>query len=147
MTQQHKRNWWLALVAVGAVLMAASLPTLTVYAGLPPRSTPEPQAVYPPSNSGGFIELQIKGETLSGPWTVIQWKDHLGDWHTVEGWQGKPLEDGRVLWWVQHSDLSKGPFRWMVYSRPGGQLLAQSTPFYLPHVDGEVIKIEVTLAP
>ena len=145
MTQQHKKNRWLALVTVGAVLMAASLPTLTVYAGLPPRPTPEPPAA--PSSSGGFIELHVTGLSVPvGLWTVVQWQDSSGNWHTVEGWQGTTYEDDLVLWWVSHADLGKGPFRWRVYRSPGGVWLGNSQSFNLPGYDGATVKIEMVLS-
>ncbi len=145
MTQQHKRNWWLALVTAGAVLMAASLPTLTVYAGLPPRPTPEPP-VAPPS-AGGFIELHVTGRSVPvGLWTVVQWQDRSGNWRTVEGWQGTTYEDNHVLWWVSHADLGKGPFRWMVCRSPGGVWLGNSQSFNLPGYDGATVKIEAVLS-
>jgi len=146
MTAQYRKSLWLAIVTVGVLLMVASLPTLTVQAGLPPRSTPTPPAIYPPSNSGGFIELQIKGGTLSRLWTVVQWQDSSGNWHTVEGWQGTTFEDNHVLWWVSHADLGKGPFRWMVYRTPRGGWLGNSQSFNLPGYDGATVKIEVALS-
>jgi hypothetical protein len=145
MTRQHKKNLWLALVTVGALLVVASLPTLTVYAGLPPRPTPEPPV--PPSSSGGFIELHVTGRSVPvGLWTVVQWQDSSGNWHTVEGWQGTTYADNHVLWWVSHADLGKGPFRWMVYRSPVGVWLGNSQSFNLPGYDGATAKIEAVLS-
>ena len=145
MTRQHKKNLWHALVAVGALLMVASLPTLTVYAGLPPRPTLEPPVV--PSSAGGFIELHVTGRSVPvGLWTVVQWQDRSGNWHTVEGWQGTTYEDNHVLWWVSHADLGKGPFRWVVYQSPGGVWLGNSQSFNLPGNDGATVKVEVVLS-
>ena len=145
MTRQDKKSLWLALVAVGTLSMAASLPTLTVYAGLPPRPTSMPP-VAPPS-AGGFIELHVTGRSLPvGLWTVVQWQDDSGNWRTVEGWQGTTYEDNHVLWWVSHADLGKGPFRWVVYRSPGGVWLGNSQSFNLPGYAGATVKVEMMLS-
>ena len=74
MTRPYEKSLWLALVTVGVLLMVASLPTLTVYAGLPPRPTPVPPVA--PSLSGGFIELHVMGSSMpAGLWTIV----HLHD--------------------------------------------------------------------
>ena len=145
MTRQDKKSLWFALVAIG-VLMVASFPTLTVHAGLPPRPTATPPAIYPPSSSGGFIELQVTGHSVPiGLWTIVQWQDSAGNWRTVEGWQGTTYEGNHVLWWVSHADLGKGPFRWVVYRSPGGVWLGNSPSFTLPGYDGATVKVEVVL--
>jgi hypothetical protein len=145
MTRQHMKNLWLALITVGALLMLVLPQTLTVYAGLPPRPTPEPPVA--PSSGGGFIELHVIGSSMPvGPWTVVQWQDGSGNWHTVEGWQGTAYEGNRVLWWVSHADLGKGPFRWVVYRSPGGVWLGNSQSFNLPGYDGATVKVEVVLS-
>ena len=146
MTAQYRKSLWLAIVTVGVLLMVASLPTLTVQAGLPPRSTPTPPAAAPSSN-GAFIELHVSGGSMPiGLWTVVQWQDSAGNWRTVEGWQGTTYEDNHVLWWVSHADLGKGPFRWQVYRSPGGIWLGNSPSFTLPGYDGATVKIEVALS-
>jgi hypothetical protein len=81
-----------------------------------------------------------------GLWTVVQWQDSLGNWRTVEGWQGTTYEDNRVLWWVSHADLGKGPFRWVVYRSPDGVWLGNSQSFNLPGYDGATVKIEMVLS-
>ena len=140
-----KRYDLICALAISVIVMAAALP-LSAQAmplALPPRPTPEPTVVYSfGGGEGGFIELRIQSELSPAKvWTTIQWQNQSGDWYTVEGWQGTPFEEGRVLWWVQHSDLGKGPFRWMVYTAPGGKLLATSEPFNLPSRDGATVRV------
>lgn len=84
-------------------------------------------------------------------WTVIQWQDAAGNWHTVEGWQGTLDEmvntEGVKTWWVARPEWGKGPFRWMVYERRGGRLLAPSAPFKLPSAQDQRIGITVSPEP
>jgi hypothetical protein len=80
---------------------------------------------------------------------AVQWQDTGGRWHDVEGWQGT-LDDvalgvGNKLWWVAQSDLGTGPFRWIVRRGFGGDLLAESEPFYLPGTAGETLQVELSL--
>jgi len=74
-----------------------------------------------------------------------------------EGWQGTFDElsynndgnvyEGKKTWWVAKADFDRGPYRWVVYHGRGGELIAQSEPFYLPHSTGESVKVEVSFAP
>ncbi len=146
-----KRQYWICALAVSVMWMVAALPhsARAMAPALPPRPTPEPRVVNASAGGGGgLIELRIQGKQLPAKlWTTVQWQNEWGDWYTVEGWQGVPWEDGRVLWWVQHSDLGKGPFRWMVYSARGGNLVATSGDFYLPSYDGAAELIAAQIAP
>jgi hypothetical protein len=90
------------------------------------------------------IELAVD-PALAGLWTVVQWQDRLGGWHDVEGWQGTLDADGKKTWWVDKTDLGKGPFRWKIVQ--DGELLAASESFYLPGSRGEVVKVSVSLVP
>jgi hypothetical protein len=84
-------------------------------------------------------------------WTVVQWRDARGDWHSVDGWRGtldKIMSTvGRKIWWVYRRDLGKGPFRWLVYDRAGGKLQATSQPFNLPGRSGQIVRVQVELGP
>jgi hypothetical protein len=146
-----------ALLGVGLVL----LPTQSAQA-LPLRLTvtPTPAAEAPPlpKPTGGFIRLYVQlPETWPWPyrwqdlWTVVQWKDQWGSWHDISGWQGMLDEvegsEGKKLWWVANAYLGKGPFRWQVTQGRGGRLLATSEEFYLPETTGDVVRVEVALAP
>lgn len=111
---------------------------------------------------GGFIDLRARFPSnwpwnnlpWQDLWTVVQWRDNLGDWHDVLGWQGH-LDDidvgeagqvvGEKRWWVAPADLGKGPFRWLVYQRRDGRLLAKSASFYLSNVREESKTVEVLL--
>src|SRR5574341_2058391 len=118
----------LALVAAWAAPMAQAAPL-----AVPPR--PEPADIRSAS-TGANIQLQVATNQLS-LWTVVQWRDALGDWHDVEGWRGTldSIEDGTgyKTWWVYADDFDKGPFRWVVYAAPNWKKLAASAHFKLPH--------------
>ena len=149
----------LAFAVIGLLLIGLAQPVL---ADLPPRATPTPipiEAPAAPSAPGNWIELRVQfpstwpWNTLpwNQVWTVVQWQDAADNWHTVEGWQGALDEmvktEGVKAWWVGRSDWGKGPFRWLVYERLGGRLLAQSAPFKLPSAQDQKVKVEVSLAP
>lgn len=82
-------------------------------------------------------------------WTLVQWQDHQGNWHDVEGWQGLLDElmnaQGYKSWWVAPGDLGRGPFRWAIYKSEGGTLLHTSEPFNLPATSGERLTIEAPI--
>jgi hypothetical protein len=135
-------------------------PTAQPAPDLPPRPTPEP--VLPSTSpsrppAGGFVELRVRFDpawpSSDGPWqalwTVVQWQDAWGDWRNVVEWQGTLDEvngdAGRKVWWVDRADFGKGPFRWVVYERRGGEPLAQSESFHLPHLIDETVSVEASL--
>lgn len=118
---------------------------------LPPRPSPVPtvspgSVLYPE----GYIELSVLS-ARADLWTAVQWQAHDGIWHTVEGWQGTLDEikngQGRKTWWVGKADMGTGPFRWLIYQSYQGKLLATSSPFYLPGLFEQTVKVEVPLAP
>jgi hypothetical protein len=117
---------------------------------MPSRPAPSPVLSEPGTSPEGYIELHIRS-IHANLWTVVQWQDHSGRWHDVEGWRGAPDEvvsgEGKKVWWVGKADLGTGPFRWLIYQSQKGKLLAQSQPFYLPHLSGETVKVEVSLTP
>jgi len=91
-------------------------------------------------------------------WTVVQRQDGLGNWQDIEeGWQGTFDEftynrdentcEGKKTWWVAKADFDKGPYRWVVYQGRGGEPLAQSEPFYLPHSADKIVNVEGSLVP
>ena len=125
---------------------------------LPPFSTPGPTPL-----PGGAIELLVNFPATwpwdyvhwQELWTVVQWQDHKDVWHDVAGWQGTLHEiassdDGSVVgskpWWVGREDLGKGPFRWRIYRRRYGWLMATSEPFYLPEHSRGTTTVEVDLS-
>ena len=82
-------------------------------------------------------------------WTVVQWQDRAGEWHDVVGWQGSLDEANsagcKKVWWVAREDLDQGPFRWVIYWYRGGESLAQSESFDLPHKVGETTSVVVMI--
>jgi|GEM_PF-841066 len=116
---------------------------------LPPRHlTPTRQPSEGDENDdkpvGAHIELRASAAPR-GAWSVVQWQDELGDWHDVEGWQGELDTMDQKVWWVAQHDWGRGPFRWTLYSKPGGSLLGTSKPFRLPIAAYEIVTVEVSL--
>jgi len=143
-----------ALSFLYAISIVASLSTAAQVnaSDLPPRPSPVPttspgeSALY----SEGYIELHVLS-TRANLWTAVQWQDHYGIWHTVEGWQGTldEIENGKgtKTWWIGKADMGTGPFRWLIYQSYQGKLLAKSSPFYLPGLVEQTVKVEVPLVP
>lgn len=125
----------------------------------PPTATPEP-VIAQPAHSGSRLQLHVH----YGPnwpwhllawqelWTEVEWSDG-NNWHTVGGWRGQMDSISQVggqwvslrEWWVGGQDLNTGPFRWVVYEKPGGKVLLTSDPFMLPAHSGETIRIDLTV--
>jgi hypothetical protein len=129
---------------VAGTLAGVAGPVAEVQAnGLPPRGQPppsdspdqpQPQKTDKQSDSGPLgthIELQTQ-PAAAGLWSVIQWQDHQGDWHNVEGWRGTVNERGAQRWWVDQKDFATGPFRWAVMFGENGAVISTSQVFDLP---------------
>lgn len=135
---------------VDGLLSPAHAASLT----LPPRPGYNPDSGEGEENGdnggdapiGAYIELQVQ-PARKGLWTVVQWQDSTGGWRDVEGWQGSLEAGGYKRWWVAAKDFDTGPFRWVVYQRPGSQFLAAGVPFNLPHRANEMKRFEVSLGP
>lgn len=118
-----------ALVALLCVawagLAAPAVSTAEAAANLPPRPTltPTPESLT--------RILLVGGSAYEGAWTVVQWQDKQGGWHDVEGWQGQ-IRNGWIRWRVAPKDWGTGPFRWQLYDKARGTLLATTTSFSLP---------------
>ena len=148
---------WLAAEATPAQQAATpTSPPPTWTPGPAPIKTPQGAPLPEPGWGGGAIELQVRFSPArlkhwQEVWAVVQWQDAWGDWHDVEGWRGTLDEivgaEGRKTWWVYRQDLGKGPFRWLVYDRAGGKLLAASQSFNLPGASGQTVKVQVELEP
>ncbi len=163
-----------ALLFVSLLLLLPSV-TRAERPVLPPRTTPTvtPTPVLPtatsiptPTPSGipaledeegegsGTIRLVVQGDaaaSIDWPslWTEVSWVDGEGIWHAVEGWQSG-LDSvsggmGMKSWSVPASLFGQGPFRWEIYDRRGGELLAASRNFNLPGREGLTVTVEVTL--
>lgn len=145
---------------VGIMLIGLVLPVFASAAGLPlpPRPNPKPTVVVdvekeePPSPT--LITLSVgltpgvlgKGVDPEALWTVVQWQDALGEWHAVEGWAG-PLDTidathGEKSWGVAHRNFGESPFRWLVYAKQGGTLVAATETFMLPSSSGRVLTVQ-----
>jgi hypothetical protein len=93
---------------------------------------------------GGFIELSAS-PPRAGMWTTVQVQDPQGRWQDLTGWRAGFNREGTVLWWVREDDLGAGPFRWLVYERPGTRLLALSEPFALPARNRQRVQVQLSL--
>lgn len=160
------------LIFIGtAVLFFLMLPLfVTVQAGdLPPRGggdlpTPTPTPRVTPVAAaavpapGSRLQLHMtygdnwawESMAWQEVWTVVEWGDGQ-NWFVVEGWRGSldsidQQADGRWMsqkeWWVGVENLNTGPFRWVIYNREDGDVLATSEPFNLPARSGETMVIE-----
>ena len=133
------------------VVALASLPTQATVSALPPRPTPQPTPIVEPAASapGALIKLNVQPVTQPALWTVVQWQDRLGGWHDVEGWRGTLDEVssgvGKKVWWVARANFDTGPFRWVIYSSPGGKRLAASEAFRLPRYENTMVVVEASL--
>ena len=158
-------------LCVALVVVLLPLAAMAAPAAIPPVPTRPPTPVPAPTASpsvpsapvaapdGSLIELQVKfSDRWSGAgiewqdlWTVVQWQDHRGYWHDVEGWQGTldeaPDGVGKKVWWVDEADLGGGPFRWLLYRERDGNLIVTSDSFYLPSDVGRVALVEVMVLP
>jgi hypothetical protein len=89
------------------------------------------------------------GAAWAALWTLVQWQDGLSNWHDVDGWQGPPAgsitDPNHKSWPVEERLFAKGPFRWVVKQGQSGAIIGASGPFYLPHDDSEVVKVDVKL--
>jgi len=141
----HKCIRGLASLLLVLLLMVSPAAAESV-TDLPPRPnlpTPMPAPRY---SSGAAIRLTV---SPASPmlWTVVQWQDAAAGWHDVDGWRGlldNPNE-GTKTWWVNATDMGRGPFRWVVLDGPDGAPLAASEPFMLPSVTRQVGEVRVTL--
>ncbi len=150
-----KTNRFILSAVIGCVVLLSLLPSLTfaaptVTAALPPRSTLTPSSVASTPEAaqhpGGTIILYLP-TTRTDLWAVVQWQDGFGVWHDVETWRNplgelSPSERWQV-WAVYRQHFGLGPFRWMVYSQPGGQVYGYSDNFYLPKSSTDWVWVRV----
>ncbi len=134
-----------AALVLAMLAQAAPQPAPEIIYTRTPR--PRPTSTQKPELPvfGATIELYIE-PTATSLWTVVQWQDRWGVWHDVEGWQGT-TDDDKQVWWVARPDYRKGPFRWLVFQSPKGELLAISPSFNLPSSDGDSVQMKVSIAP
>jgi len=159
-------GWAGALTLIGCLTFSLVWTPLVTHAGgglpsrgvLPARETPEPDPVSSPervehsdSDDGGsvigaYIELYLSGSAVN-PWAVVQWQDQAGNWHNVEGWQGRLDTANYQRWWVAWGNFGQGPFRWIITNGPGGAVLEASLPFTLPADSVSHVQVTLSLEP
>lgn len=130
---------WLSTLPVAASGGALPMPAR---ATLTPSRTPTslPTAVQP---GVGYIHL-VANQAPSTAFAVVQWQDGLGGWNLVTGWQTN-LPESQHTWAVLPEHFGQGPFRWVVYNRPGGRVVATSAGFSLPSQAEQVVYTLVTV--
>lgn len=158
-------KWKLHLIAIFVVtltlLFVASLwltPGGDVLSAPPPlptaipptsESTPDPTPETPASISGGMMMILRVKPVDAQLWTVVQWQDGEGKWHTVDGWRGNldmlSKSEGWKYWFYGEDLLGKGPFRWQIYSADGDTLLATSDAFVIPDSASQPAIVDVFL--
>ena len=136
---------------------ATPSPTPTVT----PTQEPTPSATAPspaPDGKGGIIQLLVRPVSDEQPtarqwqtlWTIVQNQDTRGEWQDVQAWQGTLDEvkaaQGIKSWWVAPENLGEGPFRWQVYERRAGSLLATSESFYLPAEVDQIVQVRMSIS-
>jgi hypothetical protein len=137
------------VLTVTAAAMPAPAPPAT-----PPAQPPAATAVFASDELAcrplfcGFSLLTARTRGApAGAWIGVQWLDTLGTWQDVEGWQGNldmPVAGLPFKQWVVLPEqYGRGPFRWVVYTQPGGSIWATSPNFQLP-ADG--IELTVTIS-
>ncbi len=114
---------------------------------LTPKSAAAATAATPAGFGFSTITMQAPGAP-AGAWVGVQWRDLVGSWHDVEGWQSALDMSGSTSvpfkqWAVFPKDYGRGPFRWIIYAERGGAILATSQKFYLP--DGNGAGLTMTL--
>jgi len=107
---------------------------------LVPSETPIVRTV--PPLTGASLQLNAPSAPDSAS-TIVQWQDELGGWHAVEGWRGELGAEGQITWWVLKANFAQGPFRWVVYTEPGGEVWGVSENFFLPSASGEALTINL----
>jgi hypothetical protein len=163
-TLRNRGRRLLFFIGVGGAMVillgVAMLPSLSLAApeALPIRPTPFSATATPsptptpveykrsaPESTGAFIRLAVQ-PPMPGLWTALQWQDAPGAWYLIEGWQGPLERDGTRSWWVPGTLFGYGPFRWVIYDKPGGEVIGVSAPFYLPRIANRVIQVNAALS-
>jgi len=143
----------------GGMTPAAASPAPTTAPATAPAASATP--VTSPTTPAGAVLLTDTGSSTFGfsasdssiisgyflglpatSWIAVQWGDGLGNWTTVQGWEG--LADsvdtttGQLIqtWTVEPANYGQGPFRWAVFDKQGGTLVAYSASFTLPATGG-----------
>lgn len=150
---------------MGIVLTLGVVYRATADYELPPRAAPPPVDVQTTGGDTDGGRVHLRGyfsndwpweemHWQEGVWHVVQWSDHAGGWHDVDGWSGsfdaihqEAAWVGQKALWAAPDQLGKGPFRWLVSAGPNGRLLAVSDEFYLPAKSSDLVIVNIDLAP
>jgi len=54
------------------------------------------------------------------------------------------VQIGQMRWQVAEKDFGSGPFRWVVYDKDGGRLIAVSGSFTLPNSGSQTVTVQMT---
>ena len=103
-----------------------------------PTLTPTSPAATPVTPAGQtavatimlIADGDVEGVETAVLQTAVEWQDHQGNWHLVEGWQAPFDEYNQVIWAVAADAYGKGPFRWVILD--DGTMIDNSPDFYLP---------------
>jgi hypothetical protein len=152
---RSRRAWPIIACGLSLLLALAVLhpPPAAAMPPRPPRPTAPPATVTPSQRTLIVLLFALPPATLPDGWralwTGIQWQDGAGAWHDVEGWQGALDEVargvGKKTWAVADGHLGGGPYRWLIYARPDGDVVMTSRPFYLPSAAGDIYEIELAM--
>jgi hypothetical protein len=163
---------WTVTSQPGNVVWATSTPFFlpdgdgaALAVSVSPSRAGGPTTTGMPAANFSTISIQAPGAP-EGAWVGVQWRDEMGRWHNVEGWQG-PLEMTTIStaatdstdaaatataatpevatkqWGVFERDYGRGPFRWIVYAPTGGAVFATSPRFFLPSGGGTNLSMTV----
>ena len=138
-----------ATLLILATLSVSSLATddlpIRPEPGLPERPSIPEETPTSEDGEGIGAHIVLKAEQWDQSlWTLVQWQGASGTWHDVEGWRGQFNQRGQVRWWVDPKDLTKGPFRWIIYRESEPEILWVSSPFNLP-MRGEIFEVKAGL--
>lgn len=149
---------WLCLAFIASLLLvqqASAKPAFSDWERTPVWATAtslaltaqaaQTQAVRPNPSVGAIAVNVNHPPTLAQ--ASVEWQDGFGQWHGVEAWPGPLDESGRTVRWVRSEHFGLGPFRWVIYDRPGGKVWGLSGNFYMPRTAGEWVEATVTAAP
>lgn len=151
--------------APGAQGTTPAMPTRppTATPEMPPRPlivttvVPTDTVTVVPSEPSGAIELRVQflsDAPADMNWrknllTAVEWRDGLGNWHVVDGWQARMDEvksqHGVKSWYVSEELFGKGPFCWVIYPDANSDPIAVSLPFNMPASSGVIVGTELAL--
>ncbi len=149
---------WFGMLAVAVAIAVGA--SATAISAAPPNLPPRPTVIALPTLApgprsadskprGAWIELRAQAINRPIISSVVQWQDGLGEWHDVDSWRGEFDEVvdrvGKKTWWLEEWLFGAGPFRWVVYDRTSGQVLAQTAPFNMPREHRQTLRVDALL--